>query len=66
MPNLFVKTIFGVDLRPGKAILGPGAMGLTGGVALGPKITWDHTFPASDRPQKWSPNRFWPKNLSGV
>ena len=49
-----------------QAILGPGAMGLTGGVALGPKIAWGYTFPASDRPQKWSPNRFWPKNLTGV
>ena len=59
-----------VDRGAGKvcpqAILGPGAKGLTGGVAPGPKIAWGHTFAASDRPQNWSPIRFWPKNLSGV
>ena len=68
------QNLFGDHLRgqseAGKlwpqAILGPGAIGLTGGLPLDLRLAWGHTFLASDEPQKWSPNRFWPKNLSGV
>ena len=54
------------SIRGPQPTLGPGAKGLTGGVAPRPKIAWGHTFPAPDQPQNWSPNKFWPKNLSGV
>ena len=46
-----------------KSTLGPGTTPLS---APGPRIAWEHTFPASDQPQNWSPIRFWPKNLSVV
>ena len=49
-----------------QAILGPGATPPVSPLAPGPKIAWGHTFPASNQPQNWSPNKFWPKNLSGV
>ena len=45
------------------AMFGPGATPLS---APRPKIAWGHTFPAFNRPPNWSPNRFWPKNLSEV
>ena len=54
--NLFGDQFWGQS-EAGKvwpqAILGTGAMRLTGVVVLGPKIAWGHTFQASDRPQKW-------------
>ena len=49
-----------------QAILGPRATPPVSPLAPGPKIAWGHTFPAFDRPHNWSPNRYWPKNFSGV
>ena len=49
-----------------QAILGPGATPPVSPLAPGPKIAWGHTFPAPNQPHNWSPNKFWPKNLSGV
>ena len=47
-------------------ILGLGEIPPVSPLAPGPKMAWGHTFPAPDQPQNWSPNKFWPKNLSGV
>ena len=66
--NLFGDHFWG---QSGRESVAPGYFRSRGyvadrGVALGPKIAWGYTFAASDQPQKWSPNRFWPKNLSEV